>query len=58
MPAGFDKCRKQGGKIRTVKLKGGRYQHVCYLDGKPYKGEVKKKQQAGSTAAAIRERMG
>ena len=56
MPSGFDKCRKQGGKIRTVKLKGGRYQHVCHLDGKSYKGHVKKKQASG-TAAAIMERM-
>ena len=57
MPEGFDKCRKQGGRIRTLKLKGGKYIHVCYIGGKSYKGEVKNKQ-SSSTAAAIRERMG
>jgi hypothetical protein len=43
MPAGFDKCEKAGGRIRTKKLSGGRYMKICYLDGKSYAGEVKKK---------------
>ena len=41
MPAGFDMCRKNGGRIRTKKLKGGKYMHICFLDGKSYAGEVK-----------------
>ena len=41
MPAGFDECRRKGGKIRTKKLKGGKYIHICWLDGKAYPGEVK-----------------
>lgn len=43
MPVGFDRCRKQGGRIRTLKLKEGKYIHICYLGGKSYKGEVKTK---------------
>ena len=44
MPKDFDACRKNGGKIKTVELKGGKYIHVCFLNGKSYKGEVKMKQ--------------
>lgn len=60
MPKGFDACRKGGGKIRTVKMKGGKYMHVCILNGKTYKGEVKKKAQStGSPVAdAIAKKMG
>ena len=43
MPEGFDRCRRQGGRIRTVKLSGNKYVHVCYLKGKSYKGYVKEK---------------
>lgn len=41
MPAGFERCVKQGGRVRTIKPKPGRYLHVCYLGGKSYRGEVK-----------------
>jgi len=45
MPAGFDKCRAQGGKIRTKTLSGGRYLHFCVdKNGKTHPGYVKKKQ--------------
>lgn len=57
MPKGFDKCRAGGGKIRTKKLSGGKYQHVCILGGKSYGGEIKTKQKSNSSssvAAAIR----
>jgi len=43
MPAGFEKCRAAGGRIRTKTLSGGRYLHICYLDGKSFPGEVKTK---------------
>jgi putative hemolysin len=43
MPKDFDNCVKQGGRIRTKKLKGNKYIHICYLNGKSYAGEVKKK---------------
>jgi len=43
MPAGFDYCRTNGGRIRTKDLGNGKYMHICYLDGKSYAGEVKTK---------------
>lgn len=50
MPAAFDRCRKAGGKIRTVKPKKGRYQRVCVRPkgakgkrgGRTVGGEVKR----------------
>lgn len=43
MPAAFDRCVKGGGRVRTKKLKGGKYIHICFLNGKSYKGHVKKR---------------
>jgi putative hemolysin len=43
MPADFTRCVSQGGKVRTKKLSNGRYLHICYLNGKSYPGEIKKK---------------
>lgn len=43
MPAGFNYCEANGGKIRTKSLSGGRYLHICYLNNKSFVGEVKKK---------------
>lgn len=44
MPEAFLICAKQkGAKIRTKTLPGGKYQHVCILNGKEYLGEVKTK---------------
>jgi len=63
MPAGFDRCRAQGGRIRTKELGGGRYMHICFLNGKSYAGEVKTKSTkddsgGSNVAAAIKKRMG
>ena len=45
MPEGFDKCRREGGRIRTMKLKDGRYMHVCFdKQGKSHAGEIHTKQ--------------
>lgn len=48
MPAAFDKCVKEGGRVRTVSgpskrfgLTKGQYIHFCFKDGKAYRGEVK-----------------
>jgi hypothetical protein len=66
MPKEFDACRKGGGKVRTVQLSGGKYVHVCYLNGKQYRGEVKLKVGGGGAgkgtggspvAEAIAEKM-
>ena len=41
MPADFDKCLKEGGKIVTIKPKKGVYLRVCYdKKDKPHAGEV------------------
>lgn len=42
MPADFDKCVKDGGRVRTKSLSKGRYMRLCFLNGKSYSGEVKK----------------
>jgi len=44
MPKAFEACVKNGGRIRTKKLSDGKYIHICFLNGKSYAGEVKKKQ--------------
>lgn len=42
MPEGFDNCRKEGGRIRTIKIGKDKYMHVCYdKAGKSHSGEVK-----------------
>lgn len=44
MPKGFENCVSKGGRVRTKPLSNGRYMHICFLDGKSYAGEVKKKE--------------
>jgi len=55
MPAGFELCVKKGGRVRTLKLSRGRYRHICYLNGKSYRGEIKTKKRHASpdTGASI-----
>jgi len=43
MPKAFDDCVKSGGRVRTKKLKNGKYIHICFKGGKSYAGEVKTK---------------
>ena len=43
MPKDFESCEARGGRIITKKLKGGKYVHICFIDGKSYTGEVKRK---------------
>lgn len=43
MPASFDRCVKEGGRVRTKTLSGGKYQRICAKDGKSYAGHVKKR---------------
>ncbi len=43
MPAAFDRCVKNGGKVRTKTLSKNRYQRICFINGKSYVGEIKKK---------------
>lgn len=41
MPEDFNKCRKDGGKIRTKKINSKQYMHICIINGKTHSGEVK-----------------
>lgn len=43
MPKSFDDCVANGGKVRTLTPKKGKYLHICYPKGggKPIVGEVK-----------------
>ncbi len=43
MPADFERCVKEGGRVRTKELGNGKYMHICFKDGKSYAGEVKTK---------------
>ena len=43
MPAGFDMCVKNGGRVKTKSMSGGKYMHVCFIGGKSFAGEVKYK---------------
>jgi len=43
MPKEFTECVKNGGRVRTKKLSGNKYVHICFLNGKSYLGEVKTK---------------
>ena len=43
MPAAFNRCVASGGRVRTKKLAGGRYIHLCFRGGRSVAGEVKKR---------------
>lgn len=45
MPKAFELCVKQGGRVRTKKLKDGKYIHICFINGQSYPGEVKRKKE-------------
>ena len=47
MPADFEKCQAEGGKIRRKSLSDGRFINICYdKNGKSHAGEVHEKQGA------------
>lgn len=45
MPEKFDQCVDDGGRVKTKKLKGGKYIHLCFPKGggPAIAGEVKTK---------------
>jgi len=43
MPKEFEECVRKGGRIITKTIGKDKYIHICYLNGKSYAGEVKKK---------------
>ncbi len=43
MPEKFLECVKNGGRVRTMKVKGGRFMRICFdKAGKSHAGEVRK----------------
>jgi len=51
MPQDFEKCAREGGRVRTVSgpnkkhgLKAGEYRKYCFKDGKSYAGETETKE--------------
>jgi hypothetical protein len=60
MPADFDRCVRQGGKVRTVSgpdkehgLAEGEYVRYCFSGGKSYRGEVRKKKKSNALVTPI-----
>jgi len=50
MPADYEKCVEEGGRVRTKKLKGGKYLHICFdKAGKSHAGEVKMGEKKGKS---------
>lgn len=45
MPKQFEACVKAGGRVRTKKLKDGKYIKLCFINGKSYPGEVHTKKE-------------
>jgi len=44
MPADFEKCRAEGGRIRTKKVGKNKYMRICWdKDGKSHAGHVETK---------------
>lgn len=43
MPADFDKCVRDGGRVRRKTLKDSKYINICFKDGKSHAGEVHEK---------------
>ena len=57
MPADFEKCVREGGRVRTKQLSGGRYIHICFKNNKSYAGEVKKKKRTSKDVLRDIERL-
>lgn len=52
MPADFEKCQRNGGRIRTISgpskqfnLNAEDFMRVCFLGGDMFRGEVKRKRE-------------
>lgn len=56
MPKAFNDCAKNGGKIRTKKLKNGKYIRICYdKEGNSYPGEIKKVKENSEEQGKIKD---
>jgi len=46
-PADFEKCVREGGRVKTINPKAGKYLHICYdKQGNSHSGEVMTKKEA------------
>ena len=43
MPAAFDSCVKNGGRVRTLSLANDKFRRMCFIGGKSFAGEIKTK---------------
>jgi len=43
MPRAFTNAIARGARVRTITLPGGKYMHVAFINGRSYRGEVKRK---------------
>lgn len=43
MPKGFNECVNKGGYIKTIQKGKDKYQRICIINNKTYKGHIKKK---------------
>ena len=53
MSADFLKCVRDGGRVRTETLSGGKYIKLCYLNGESHAGEVHTKKSGGSAGRSL-----
>jgi len=60
MPAGFNKCVKSGGRVRTKTIRPGVYMHICFpkSGGPSIAGEVKHVKTGGKRRNAPTTRKG
>jgi len=42
-PKNFESCVARNGRVGTKKLKGGKYIHICFVDGSSHTSEVHEK---------------
>lgn len=47
MPEAFERCVRNGGRVTTEKLPGGKYRHICHDEKGKHKGHIKTKKKEG-----------
>ena len=57
-PEPFERCVKQGGRVRRKTLSGGRYINLCFIGGKSHAGYVHTKKGKGNPGAAVKSAAG
>jgi len=57
MPEAFERCVAKGGRVRTKKLAGNKYMHICWLNGKSYVGEIKTAQTESKPSTQLQKEL-